>query len=216
LDIISKFKKLMIDLGANKGVHSLRRTFKRMDANGSNTVSRAELKEGLEEFGLSMSNKDLARLFRYLDRNDSDAINIDEFMAGIRAGMSYERKSMVRNIWDRIDRNHVDGVKFDEMRRYHDFKHHPEVLDGLVTESEAEEIFCEHFSEGARVGGNVTWHEFLDYYKSISAIVEDDYDFELILRNSWSVPLSPRSVSSATTQRRVLVTHDDGSQEVHA
>ena len=214
LDVISKFKRLMIDLGANKGIHSLRRTFRRIDTNGSNTISRTELKEGLEEFGLTMSDKDLTRLFKYLDRNDSDAVNIDEFMAGIRAGMSYERKSMVRTIWDRIDRNHLEGIKFEDMRRYHDFKCHPEVLDGIVTESEAEEVFCEHFIEGARAGGNVSWHEFLDYYKGISCIVEDDCDFELLLRNCWSMPLSPRSISSATTQRRVLVTHGDGSQEV--
>jgi hypothetical protein len=154
------------------------------------------------------------RLFKYLDRNNSDAINIDEFMAGIRAGMSYERKSMVRQVWDRIDRNHQEGLKFDQMKLYHDFKHHPEVVDGTLTEIEAEELFCEHFAEGIVAGGHVTWHEFLDYYKAISAIVEDDYDFELLLRNSWSVPMSPRSVSSATTQRRVLVTHNDGTQEV--
>jgi len=59
----------------------------------------------------------------------------------------------------------------------------------------------------------VSQEEFLDYYKDVSASIDTDDYFELMLRNAWHIP-GGSGVTENTSNKRVLVTHYDGSQEI--
>ncbi len=53
--------------------------------------------------------------------------------------------------------------------------------------------------------------EFCRYYSNVSASIDDDDYFELMLRNAWHLS-GGKGVYENTTCRRVLVTHSDGRQ----
>ena len=55
--------------------------------------------------------------------------------------------------------------------------------------------------------------EFLDYYKDISASIDRDDYFELMMRNAWHIS-GGIGASANTSNLRVLVVHKDGSQTV--
>lgn len=59
----------------------------------------------------------------------------------------------------------------------------------------------------------VTPEKFLAYYSNISASIDTDDYFELVLRNVWHLP-GGEGASAATSTRRLLVTHEDGTQTV--
>jgi hypothetical protein len=61
--------------------------------------------------------------------------------------------------------------------------------------------------------GIVTREEFIDYYKDISAGIDDDDYFELMIRNAWHIAGGEGQMANTTIQR-VLKTNPDGSQEV--
>ncbi len=63
--------------------------------------------------------------------------------------------------------------------------------------------------------GIVTIEEFEDYYKDISASIDNDDYFELMMWNAWHI-LGGEGWCANTTNQRYLVTHDDGRQEVVA
>ena len=67
---------------------------------------------------------------------------------------------------------------------------HPEVQSGRMTEEEAVREFLDHLEsaggdEEDERDGVVTWTEFLEYYKQVSAMIEDDHEFIGIVRNGW-------------------------------
>ena len=64
-----------------------------------------------------------------------------------------------------------------------------------------------------RRAGKITLSEFLDYYKDISASIDRDDYFELMMRNAWHIS-GGIGASANTSNLRVLVVHKDGSQTV--
>jgi len=60
------------------------RTFRSFDENGSNTLDRDDLKNGLEEYGVQLSSGELDQLFRYFDRAGTGSITFDEFLLQLR------------------------------------------------------------------------------------------------------------------------------------
>ena len=61
--------------------------------------------------------------------------------------------------------------------------------------------------------GIVTYEEFEDYYKEISASIDGDDYFELMIRNAWRIA-GGEGQAANTANLRVLVTDKDGKQKV--
>ena len=51
--------------------------------------------------------------------------------------------------------------------------------------------------------GRVSYTDFEDYYSNVSAVVDDDNYFQLMLWNSWQLDKpNPRAVAAASPARR--------------
>ena len=61
--------------------------------------------------------------------------------------------------------------------------------------------------------GIITFQEFHEYYRDISAGIDSDDYFELMVRNAWHIS-GGEGAAANTSCRRVLVTHSDKSEEV--
>ena len=66
---------------------------------------------------------------------------------------------------------------------------------------------------GGEVDGKVTRQEFINYYSNISASIDNEDYFELMIRNAWHIS-GGEGAAANTSCRRVLVTHKDGRQTV--
>lgn len=99
----------------------------------------------------------------------------------------------------------------DLVNRY-DTSLHPEVASGRRTRESVLREFLDGFDGGQR-DGKVTSQEFERYYATISASIDDDDYFELMIRNCWHIS-GGKGWTENTTNRRVLVVHRDGSQTV--
>merc|ERR1712159_116629 len=91
-------------------------------------------------------------------------------------------------------------------------KHHPDVLSGKMKEKDALANWLSQF-DGPDGDGKISKEEFQHYYKNVSASIDDDDYFELMIRNAWHIP-GGQGWCANSSCRRVLVTHKDLSQEV--
>ena len=73
--------------------------------------------------------------------------------------------------------------------------------------------FLETFEVGGEKDGHVTRREFDKYYQNVSSSIDDDDYFELMMRNAWHIS-GGEGWCANTSNRRVLVTHSDGTQSV--
>jgi len=60
---------------------------------------------------------------------------------------------------------------------------------------------------------DVTLEDFLEYYDWVSASIDRDDYFELMIRNAWHID-GGEGWSQNTSNLRVLVTHEDGHQSI--
>ena len=93
---------------------------------------------------------------------------------------------------------------------------HPDVVGGAHNANEVMANFLATFD--GTLGPKsaiVTPEKLLAYYANVSASIDSDEYFELVLRNVWHLGGGEGGAGGgATTTRRLLVTHEDGTQTV--
>merc|ERR1719473_2507686 len=126
--------------------------------------------------------------------------------------MNERRRSLVMLAYDVLDVDGSGQVTYEDIEQAYDTSQCAEVLAGIKTEEEVLEAFFDQWDTDEK-DGVVTKDEFLEYYKNISASIDDDDYFELMIRNAWHISGGEGWCANSSC-RRVLVTHKDLSQEV--
>ena len=93
-----------------------------------------------------------------------------------------------------------------------DFSKDPEVAAGKKTAAMAAKEFMKQWDRHES-DGLVTLDEFEDYYKEISAAIDGDDYFELMIRNAWRIA-GGEGAAANTANKRVLVKGKDGREMV--
>ncbi|RYG62442.1 EF-hand domain-containing protein, partial [archaeon] len=135
-----------------------------------------------------------------------------ELLVGVRGELNDRRRAMVRLAFNCLDTDRSGVVTVDEMMANYNFKAHPDVVAGKKTVQEAAREFMRTWDRKDS-DGLVSYEEFEDYYKELSASIDGDDYFELMIRNAWRIA-GGTGMAANTANRRVLVTNKDGSQSV--
>eukprot|EP00210_Caulerpa_lentillifera_P008664 g8263.t1 len=202
--------KLVLKQRGTHGIVSLGRKFKSMDDNGSGSLDYGEFKKALRE--MDFDEGEYQALFRFFDRDCNGSISYDEFITGLRGELNERRKELVFMAYKVLDKNGDGQVDMQDMVSRYDASNHPDVLSGKKKKFDIVREFLDVF-DGGEKDGVVTPTEFAQYYMSISANIDLDDYFELMIRNAWHIS-GGEGWCENTTNKRVLVTHPDGTQSV--
>ncbi|TMW65851.1 hypothetical protein Poli38472_003616 [Pythium oligandrum] len=194
------------------GLNALARTLRLMDANGDKRLTKDELKVGLRKCGVDVTFHELDQLYTVLDSDRSGCIDFDEFLVAMRGKMNARRLDFVHEAFALLDRDGDGVVTSQEVAAAYDVSKHPEVLAGRLSAAEALNLFIQHW-DNIDKDGNITRAEFEKYYQNVSASIDNDDYFELMMRNAWHIS-GGSGWRANTTNRRVLATNKDGLQTV--
>ena len=139
-------------------------------------------------------------------------INFDEFMRGIRGDLNPKRKAFVQMAYKKLDRTGDGFVDVKDLQKAYDVSKHPKFITGEMTKNQVLEEFMAQWDTGKK-DGKVTKQEFEDYYADVSASVDRDDYFELMIRNAWHIA-GGEGQSANTSIPRHLVTDAQGNQSV--
>lgn len=194
------------------GLNGLQRSLRLMDTNGDKRLTKDELKTGLCKFGVDVNYHEIDYLFTHFDADRSGCISADEFLVGMRGEMSTRRMEFVHKAFDILDHDGNGKVTLDELFSNYDTTKHPDVTSGKLTPDQAIQLFTRQW-ELDKPDGVITKEEFETYYQNLSASIDSDIYFELMMRNAWHIP-GGEGQRSNTTNRHVLVTDTEGGQHV--
>jgi len=99
-------------------------------------------------------------------------------------------------VFDKLDIDKSGELTYSDVKDVYNAKNHPDVKQGNKTEQEVIQDFLETFevhrtlSKGdakSKKDGNVTLNEFMDYYSNVSASIDDDEYFKLMITNAWNL-----------------------------
>lgn len=211
-DVVAQFRQKVLDRGGSSGMHSLGRIFRLMDEDDNRRLSKDELQIGLEHYGLYMSNDEIDQLMDALDKDKSGKMNLTEFLVAMRGDINQRRQKMIEMAFKVLDKNGNGTITIEDIQSAYNVSHDPDVLAGRVEPDQALEMFLGQF-DTIKKDGIVSQKEFTEYYRSISASIDNDDYFELMIRNAWHIP-GGEGWCENTANVRLLVVDHLGNQKV--
>ena len=127
-----------------------------------------------------------AQVISAFDVSGDGSITFDEFLRGIRGGINKRRRELVSLAFDVLDKDHSGEVTIEDVAAAYDVSQHPDVKAGKTTPKDVLSEFMSQWDKGVK-DGKITRDEFLEYYKDVSASIDDDDYFELVIRNAWHI-----------------------------
>ena len=95
------------------------------------------------------------------------------------------RKTMIKAAYDKLDVNKDGKVTLDDIAKIYDVSKHPDVING----ADPKEVYLKFMSlwDTQVADGIVTFDEFCDYFKDVSASIDDDEYFRVMMVNAWKL-----------------------------
>ena len=110
-----------------------------------------------------------------------------------------------------LDKSGDGVVTLEDIQGTYNASMHPEVKSGKRTENEVLTEFLETFEQhyntvtGGQNDGQITPQEWLEYYTNISANIDNDAYFELMMSNTWNIASAnnPASMPYAGSRQKI-------------
>lgn len=191
-ELAEALKTKLVSRGA-RGFIGLQRQFKIMDDNNSRSLDKYEFTKAMTDYMLGFTEGEIQKLFSYFDFDRSGLIEFDEFIRAIRGPMNNFRKKIVAQAFAKLDKDGNGWIDINDIRGTYNARKHPDVLSGKKTEDQILQEFLETFETAHAMRNNqtpnhvVTKEEFDEYYNNISASIDDDQYFKLMMENAWKL-----------------------------
>ncbi|KAK1787424.1 hypothetical protein P4O66_002911 [Electrophorus voltai] len=158
-----------------------------MDDDNSRTLCFKEFMKGLNDYGVLMEKEEALALFQIFDRDGSGQIDFDEFLITLRPPMSNARKEVILQAFKKLDKTGDGVITIEDLRGVYNVKHHPKYQNGEWTEEQIFRKFLDSFDSPDDKDGQVTKEEFINYYSGVSASIDSDVYFILMMKTSWKL-----------------------------
>eukprot|EP00644_Phytophthora_capsici_P017911 jgi/Phyca11/126370/e_gw1.62.271.1 len=157
------------------------------DADGDGKLALGEFP--LKNSGVHITGRDAQSLFYHFDSNHDGAMSVNEFLSEMREPMNPRRQLVVRMAFDALDLSGSGELPAAVIATTFDARRLPEVSSGRKTDCEAHAEFLDTFglvTERQRQR-NVNFDVWERYYANVSAAINEDDQFEQMVRNAWHI-----------------------------
>lgn len=185
-DPIEKLRLQCLSRGSS-GIKGLGRLFKMMDDDQSRSIDMKEFKKGIRDYGIDLEPDEVIQMFDEFDRDGSGTIDFDEFLIKLRPPMSRSRKALIQKAFRKLDRTGDGEITVEDLYGVYDASHHPKYVSGEWTEDQVFLKFLENFDTPGEPDGIVTYDEFTNYYAGVSASIDNDIYFDVMMRKAWKL-----------------------------
>ena len=164
-----------------------------MDDNHSLSLDKFEFSKAMSDYMLGFSEGETQTLFAHMDYDRSGLIEYDEFLRTIRGPMNQARKAIVLRAFNKMDADGSGMIDINDIRGVYKADKHPDVMAGKKTEQQILSEFLETFETAHSMRNSetpdhvVNKEEWCEYYNNVSASIDRDDYFALMMNNAWNL-----------------------------
>jgi Ca2+-binding EF-hand superfamily protein len=164
-----------------------------MDDDNSKSLDKNEFRKAVRDFKIDIPDDYLDTIFSAFDLNRDGTIDYDEFLRIIRGDLTPNRLALVKKAFQKLDKDGSGIVDIDDIRDVYNASKHPDVRSGKKTSDQVLVEFLETFEmhhnihNGEQADGKITPDEFIEYYTNVSASLDNDEYFALMMNSSWNL-----------------------------
>lgn len=193
LEICQRVSNKIVARGA-AGIGGMSRSFRIMDKDRNGSLSFQEVKQAMYSYHICDTDKEIQAIFEVFDTDRSGSICFNEFIRAIVGEMNQRRKNVAIAAFRKMDCNANGVLEMDDIKRLYNAKNHPDVVQGKRSE---DQVLCEfldtfefHYVE--RYGNKskdrkIDLSEWLEYYNHVSANIDNDEFFEIMMKNAYDL-----------------------------
>jgi Ca2+-binding EF-hand superfamily protein len=164
-----------------------------MDDDRSNSLCINEFEKACKDYKMGMTKEDISVLFKVFDRNRDGTVEYNEFLRFVRGDLSAKRREIVVKAFRKLDRDQSGALEISDILGVYDATKHPAVIEGRKTEEQILGEFLETFETHHNIMNEdendqmITLDEWVEYYTNISASIDDDEYFFMMMNNAWNL-----------------------------
>jgi len=191
-DLLQRLRDKLKSRGA-RGIIGLAKQFRIMDDNHSLSLDKFEFSKAMQDYMLGFSEGEIQTLFAHMDYDRSGLIEYDEFLRMIRGPMNNARKAIVMRAFNKMDADGSGMIDINDIRGVYKADKHPDVMAGKKTEQQILSEFLETFETAHSMRNSqtpdhiVSKDEWVEYYNNVSASIDNDEYFALMMNNAWNL-----------------------------
>ena len=151
---------------------------------GNRKIDKQEFYWGLKDQGAQITKQESEILLEFLDTNQDGNVDYNEFLFAIRGRPNEDRQAVINQAFAKFDKDGNGRVTSADLATVYDCSHHPKVQTGEMT---SDEVFTEFLASfGDKNGdGQITEAEWNDYYAAVSANIDNDQHFIMLMTTAW-------------------------------
>jgi len=209
-ELLAKIREIVSKRGGDInvfGILEVTRQFRILDIDNDQKITKAELNWGLPKFGIRLDSEQLDTIVNFVDKDKNGIVDLDEFLIALRGPVSKRRLRVILEAFKVLD---VDGngeITLQELCNHCATNH----FTSMSHEDSAKE-FARHWWD-KNSDEIITKDEFVDHFKSISASIDNDDHFELMIRNAFHIS-GGSGWTENTSNLRSLVIDANGKESV--
>ena len=191
--LIMRLRSLLSKRGLTNMI-SIETGFRNIDTQNAQELDFSTFKTVCDEFDFQLTEEEIKELFLAFTKEETTKVNYDEFIRILRGELPPNRKELVEQVYKSINEENKEGLNIEEVFGFYNPKGSYEYLYLKDTEENAKKIFENTFNENhVYLNGEegkdklVDLDEFIDYYESVSLMIQDDDIFREVILKSWNL-----------------------------
>ena len=154
--------------------------------NGLNKIEKDDFLMCLRDIGLFLPKAANEKLVQYYDKDIDGYVYFNEFLVALRGEPNAERQEVIDKAFHKFEKDDSGMIDIRDLKGVFNANKHPKVVSGEITQEQAFDEFSRNFNDHTGAG-KIQQCEWNDYYAAVSASVEDDEHFIMLVKSTWQI-----------------------------
>lgn len=203
--ILAQVRQKVFDANGVYGIRMLNKTLR--EQGGPPQYNEREFNQFFSHFGIRLDDKEVATIMSEFDSSGSNLVDLQEVLLALRVNLTTKRRALLTKAFQQSG---SQAVPLSELVGTYDASQMEMVVSGEIGADQARDDFVMTWDQNEH--DLITLDKFIEYFKDVSSAIEDEIDFELMLRNNWHIHDEVDLANNGLDSIQVQVTHTDGHQ----